>query len=321
MPPTVMAEKNNAIALMFPGQGSQYPGMALDLARDYPAARSLLDRADEVLGYSLTRIMSGGCEDGLNRTIYTQPAVFVHSMAILEVLKERSPLSPMLAAGHSLGEYSALCAAGVMDFEDALDIIRVRAEGMEGSQPTGTCGMAALIGISRQQVNELVERLRGDLVLEAANFNAPDQVVISGHIENLNRVLEYLKKEKRIRAVMLPVSSAFHTNLMQPAREALRVRLENVIMKPPVFGVISNTSAQPYPASDNEVKQLLIDQVVSPVLWEDSVRAMLKSGAGLFIEIGPGMVLTGLLRRIDRAAQAVNISGIEDLRSFVESSR
>ena len=316
-----MAEKNNSIALMFPGQGSQYPGMALDLARDYPAARSLLDRADEVLGYSLTRIMSGEYEDDLNRTIHTQPAVFVHSMAILEVLKEASPLSPILAAGHSLGEYTALCAAGVMEFEDALDIIRVRAEGMEGSQPDGTCGMAALIGISREQAKQLVERFRGDLVLEAANFNAPDQVVISGHLENLNCVLEYLKKEKRIRGVMLPVSSAFHTDLMQPARDALRIRLEHVIMKPPVFSVISNTRAQPYPESGNDIKQLLIDQVISPVLWEDSVRAMLNSGVGLFVEIGPGKVLTGLLRRIDRAAQTINISGIEDLRSFVEASR
>jgi len=316
-----MAEKINSIALLFPGQGSQYPGMALDLARDYPAARRLLDRADEVLGYSLTRIMSGEQEDDLNRTIHTQPAVFVHSMAILEVLKEVSPLSPILAAGHSLGEYTALCAAGVMEFEDALDVIRVRAEGMEGSQPGGTCGMAALIGISREQAMELVERFRGDLVLEAANFNAPDQVVISGHLENLNRVLEYLKKEKRIRGVMLPVSSAFHTDLMQPARDALRIRLEHVTMRPPVFGVISNARAQPYPESDNDIKQLLIDQVVSPVLWEDSVRAMLNSGVGLFVEIGPGKVLTGLLRRIDRTAQTINISRIEDLRSFLEANR
>ncbi len=316
-----MAEIDSSFALLFPGQGSQYPGMALDLARDYPAARSLLVRADEVLGYSLTRIMSGEYKDELNRTIHTQPAVFVHSMAILEILKEISPLTPSMAAGHSLGEYTALCAAGVMDFEDALSIIRVRAEGMEESQPAGTCGMAALIGVSRDQAKELVQRFRGDLVLEAANFNAPDQVVISGHIENLNRVLEHLKNERRIRAVMLPVSSAFHTHLMQPARDALRVKLADVVMKPPVFSVISNASAQPYSTSDVDIKQLLVDQVVSPVLWEDSIRAMLSSGVGLFVEIGPGKVLTGLLRRIDRAARAINISGIEDLRSFVESSR
>ena len=321
MPPFAMAKIDNSVALLFPGQGSQYPGMAMDFARDYPAARSLLDEADEVLGYSLTRIMSGEYKDELNRTTHTQPAVFVHSMAILKILKEVEPLSPIMAAGHSLGEYTALCAAGVMDFEDALSIIRVRAEGMEGSQPAGTCGMAALIGISRDQAKELIERFRGDLVLEAANFNAPDQVVISGHIENLNRVLEYLKNERRIRAVMLPVSSAFHTHLMQPAREALRIKLEGVVMKPPVFSVISNANAQPYPMSDNDIKQLLVDQVVSPVLWEDSVRTMLNSGVGLFVEIGPGKVLTGLLRRIDRAAQAINISGVEDFRSFVESSR
>ena len=319
MAAAVIAQKNESVALMFPGQGSQYPGMAMDLMRDYPVACSLLTRADDVLGYSLTRIMSGESGDDLNRTIHTQPAVFVHSMAILEVLKKSVSLSPTFAAGHSLGEYTALCAAGVMDFEDALDIIRVRAKGMDGSQPAGTCGMAAIIGVSREQAAEITDRFRGDLVLEAANFNAPDQVVISGHIENLNRVVEALKQEKRVRAVMLPVSSAFHTSLMQPAREALRIRLENIKMKPPVFGVISNKSAKPYPASDSAVKQLLIDQVVSPVQWEDSIRTMLNSGVRTFIEIGPGKVLTGLMRRIDRTAEAVNISGVEDIRSFVES--
>lgn len=293
----------------------------MDLMREFPVASSMLARADEVLGYSLTRIMSGESGDDLNRTIHTQPAVFVHSMAILEILKASVSLSPTLAAGHSLGEYTALCAAGVMDFENALDIIRVRAEGMDGSQPAGTCGMAAIIGVSRGQAAEIIDRFRGDLVLEAANFNTPDQIVISGHIENLNRVVEALKQEKRVRAVMLPVSSAFHTSLMQPAREALRVRLENATMKAPVFDVISNKSAQPYPAGEGEVKQLLIDQVVSPVQWEDSIRTMLNIGVGTFIEIGPGKVLTGLLRRIDRTALAVNISGIEDIRSFVESGR
>jgi [acyl-carrier-protein] S-malonyltransferase len=321
MAAAVIAQKNESVALMFPGQGSQYPGMAMDLVPEYPAAASMLARADDVLGYSLTRIMSGESGDDLNRTIHTQPAVFVHSMAILEILKESVSLSPIFAAGHSLGEYTALCAAGVMDFEDALDVIRVRAEGMDRSQPAGTCGMAAIIGVSREQVTEIVDRFRGDLVLEAANFNAPDQVVISGHIENLNRVVEALKQEKRVRAVMLPVSSAFHTSLMQPAREALRMRLESVTMKQPAFDVISNKSAQPYPASDGAVKRLLMDQVVSPVQWEDSIRTMLNSGVDTFIEIGPGKVLTGLLRRIDRTAVAVNISGIEDIRSFVESRR
>ena len=293
----------------------------MDLMREYPVAGAMLARADEVLGYCLTRIMSGESGDDLNRTIHTQPAVFVHSMVVLEVLKGSVSLSPISAAGHSLGEYTALCAAGVMDFEDALDIIRVRAEGMDGSQPAGTCGMAAIIGVSREQAVEIADRFRGDLVLEAANFNAPDQAVISGHMENLNLVVGALKREKRVRAVMLPVSSAFHTSLMQPAREALRIRLESVTMKPPAFDVISNKSAQPYPASDGAVKRLLMDQVVSPVRWEDSIRTMLNSGVGTFIEIGPGKVLTGLLRRIDRTAVAVNISGIEDIRSFVESGR
>jgi len=316
-----IAQKHESVGLMFPGQGSQYPGMAMDLMRDHSVAGSMLVRADQVLGYPLTRIMSGESGDDLNRTIHTQPAVFVHSMAILEILKESVSLSPILAAGHSLGEYTALCAAGVMDFEDALDIIRVRAEGMDRSQPAGTCGMAAVIGVSREHAEEITSKFRGDLVLETANFNAPEQVVISGHIENLNRVVEALKQEKRVRAVMLPVSSAFHTSLMQPAREALRARLEGVALKPPAFGVISNKSALPYPTADGDIKRLLIDQVVSPVRWEDSIRTMLDGGVETFIEIGPGKVLTGLLRRIDRSVKAINISGIEDIRSFVESMR
>jgi len=320
MAAAAIKKENRLVAFMFPGQGSQYPGMAMDLARECQPARMLLEQADEVLGYSLTKIMFGSSGNDLNRTVHTQPAVFVHSMALLEVLKEHCHLTPIMAAGHSLGEYSALCAAGALEFEAALDIIRVRAEGMDSSQPAGTCGMAALIGISRQEVLDLIDRCRENVTLEAANFNAPDQVVISGHIQGINRVIEALKNVKRARAVMLPVSSAFHTNLMKPASEALHARLQGVTLKQPLFAVVSNVSAKPYPASDHESKRLLIDQVVRPVLWEDSVRAMVSSGVEVFMEVGPGKVLTGLLRRIDRKAEAVAISGIEDIRSYLESS-
>lgn len=310
-----------SVALIFPGQGSQFPGMAKDLAEESATARALLQRADDILGYSLSRIMAGERGDELNRTVHTQPAVFVHSMALLEVLRERCPLNPMIAAGHSLGEYSALCAAGVLDFEEALDIIRVRAEGMDKAQPPGTCAMAALVGLSRDEALGTVETHRGAQVLEAANFNAPDQVVVSGHVEAVDRVLEAVKKEKRTRAVKLPVSSAFHTSLMEPAKVALKSRLETFVPEEARFPVIANVNASPYPDSIEGIRDLLTEQVVRPVLWENCVRTMRSSGAALFLEIGPGKVLTGLMKRIERGASAANISDLAGIDSLQGASQ
>jgi [acyl-carrier-protein] S-malonyltransferase len=305
-----------SVALLFPGQGSQFAGMAQDLIRESPEARELLERADEILGYSLSRVMAGDLGDELNRTVHTQPAVFVHSMALLAALRARFTFAPIMAAGHSLGEYSALCAAGVLEFGEALDIIRVRAEGMDNAQPLGTCAMAALIGPSRDDAKKIVDAHRGELVLEAANFNAPDQTVISGHVEAVNRVLEAVKGERRARAVMLPVSSAFHTSLMEPAREALKERLQKVSPANAAFPVVANVNADFYPDSGNSIKDLLTEQVVRPVLWEDCVRTMQRSGASLFIEIGPGKVLTGLMKRIDKQASAMSISDLDTVRAL-----
>jgi len=308
------------MALMFPGQGSQFPGMAVDLAEESPKARAILERADRILGYPLSEIMAGQRGDELNRTVHTQPAIFVHSMALLEVLRDYFPLSPVVAAGHSLGEYTALCAAGVLNFDEALEIIHVRAKGMDEAQPAGTCGMAALVGLSRDQATAVVEEHRGDDVLDAANFNSPDQVVISGHIQAVNRAMEAAKQEKRTRVLLLPVSSAFHTSLMEPARQALGSKLKDVSPRESGFPVVANVNAQIYPASHQEIKQLLMDQIVRPVLWEDCVGLMRAKGVQTFVEIGPGKVLTGLLKRIDRNVETVNISDMQSLRSFVGAS-
>ncbi len=316
MTTTATSQASGSVALIFPGQGSQFAGMAKELAQESPLARTLLQAADDLLGYSLSRIMAGEHGDELNRTVHTQPAVFVHSMALLEVLRERYPLSPAMAAGHSLGEYSALCAAGVLEFDDALDIIRVRAEGMDNAQPVGACAMAALVGPTRAEALRIVEAHRGDQVLEVANFNAPDQVVISGHAEAVARVLEAIKTEKRTRGVMLPVSSAFHTGLMAPAKEALRSRLERVVPGKAAFPVIANVNAEPYPGSGDRIKELLTEQVVRPVLWEECVRTMRRNGAELFLEIGPGKVLTGLMKRIERASSAANVSDLAGIDSL-----
>ncbi|MBI5572428.1 MAG: ACP S-malonyltransferase [Desulfomonile tiedjei] len=313
---TALAAKYDTVALMFPGQGSQFSGMGMDIARESASARTLIERADRVLGYPLSRVMAGEHGDELNRTVHTQPAVFVHSMALLELLRERCRFSTVVAAGHSLGEYSALCAGGALDFEEALDVVRTRAQAMDEAQPAGTCGMAALIGISKEDTCRIVDDCREDQILEAANFNAPDQVVVSGHLEAVQRVMEAVKGQKRTRAVMLPVSSAFHTSLMASARDTLSDRLESATLRTTAFPVLSNVTAQAYPSSVPEAKRLLMDQVVRPVLWEDCVKTMIQSGAEVFLEIGPGKVLTGLLRRIDRTVHTISISDLESMSSL-----
>lgn len=209
-----------SIALMFPGQGSQFPGMGADLVRESATARALMERADDILGYALSKIMLEDRKEELDRTVYTQPAIFVHSMILLEMMRERREFTPSMAAGHSLGEYSALCAAGVLSFEDALRLIQTRARGMDQAQPAGVCGMAALIGPSKDEALEIVDACRGDEVLEAANFNAPDQTVVSGHLEAVGRVIEAAREREKTRGVKLPVSSAFHTSLMDSAKQS-----------------------------------------------------------------------------------------------------
>ncbi|MFC1834890.1 ACP S-malonyltransferase, partial [Thermodesulfobacteriota bacterium] len=303
------------VALMFPGQGSQYAGMGKDLVGESSTAARVFEKADDILGYSLSRIMVGDDRDKLQRTIYTQPAVFVHSMALWAVLREHCEISPIVAAGHSLGEYSALCAADVLDFEQALDIIRVRATAMEEAQPPGSCGMAALVGPPGDEAVAMVEADRGDDVLEAANFNSPEQVVVSGHLSAVGRLVTTAKGRKRTKAVMLPVSSAFHTSLMQSARDALAEKLSAVRLGEGKFQVLANVNGEPYDSGET-AKDLMIDQVVKPVQWVECVRTMKKLGASLFLEIGPGKVLSGLLRRIDRKARAVSISNLESIRAF-----
>ena len=320
MASSVGIEMTGTVALMFPGQGSQFPGMGMDLATEYSTARQLFEQADDILGYSLTGIMSGEQGDELHRTVHTQPAVFVHSMALFEVLRGRYSLSPTIAGGHSLGEYSALCAAGVLSFQDALEVIRIRAQGMDQAQEAGTCGMAAVIGLKKEQVLDLVETLRGDDILEAANFNAPDQVVVSGSMSAVNRVVEAAGKQRRTKAVVLPVSSAFHTSLMEPARELLRTRLQDVDFREPTFPVVANLTAKPYPSTATQIREHLLDQIVSPVLWEGCVETMKETEPEKFIEVGPGKVLCGLLRRIDRKLSATNVSDMQSIAALEKTS-
>ncbi len=312
---------DDPFALMFPGQGSQFAGMGQDLVRESAAAREIFQKADDFLGFGLSRIMAGDKGDEINRTVYTQPATFVHSMALWQVLLEHYPIKARIAAGHSVGEYCALVASGMLQFAQALQLIKVRAEGMDQAQPPGTCGMAAIIGLPEERILSLVEAHRGDDVLEAANFNAPDQVVVSGHIPALDRIMDAVKAEKRTRTVMLPVSSAFHTRLMEPAGKKLEQALQDVTLGDPRFPVVSNVTGAAYPQSAEQCKKLIVEQVVKPVQWTACVQTMKQTAHNArFLEIGPGKVLTGLLRRIDKTAQGINIHDTAGIRALAEAS-
>ncbi|MDR3605422.1 MAG: ACP S-malonyltransferase [Desulfomonilaceae bacterium] len=305
-----------SIALMFPGQGSQFPGMALDIVRENSDSRETLALADEILGYPLSRIMEDNIGNELNQTVHTQPAIFVHSMLVWRLVEKQPGLKPIVAAGHSLGEYSALCAAGALTFEDALRLVKARAEAMDKAQSAGSCGMAAIIGVPVYRIHEIIESAKQDSVLVIANYNSPDQFVISGTRDALDRATEILSKERRSRVVSLPVSSAFHTRLMESAQESLKSVLDKTVLSPPKFGVIANVNAEPYPDVPLDMKALLLQQLVSPVLWESCVRKMVSLKASQFLEIGPGKVLSGLIRRIDRTISATSLSDTQTIKDI-----
>ena len=306
-----------AVAFLFPGQGSQYVGMGAALAQGSDITRDFLHRADACLGYPLSRIMDGDPPGALDQTCYTQPAIFVHSAAIFEEFRSRCSVTPLVAAGHSLGEYTALYAAGSLDFEDALRIVQERARRMEEAQPPATCGMAAVMGIARDRLESILEESRRGDVLAIANFNAPDQIVISGHLSALHRAMETIKGEKRARAVLLNVSSAFHTSLMEPAVAHLAEALKNTRMRPLQGPVLANLDAKPYSSNPDQMRERLLRQLVNPVRWEDCVTEMAAQGATTFIEFGPGKVLTGLLRRIDKTLTGMNVSDISSCEECV----
>lgn len=298
------------VAFIFPGQGAQFVGMGADLLQGTKTTTDIIRRADTCLGYPLSKIMGGDPPGALDQTFYTQPAIFVHSVAMFEEFRSRCNLTPIAAAGHSLGEYTALYAAGALEFEDALKIIQERARQMEQAQPLGTCGMAAVMGISIDRLECLVQETRGADVLEIANFNAPDQVVISGHLTALRRAMDAMKGEKRVRVVLLNVSSAFHTSLMRPAAVGLSDIIHETPLSPLRTPVIANVDGKPYPTDPAQMRGKLLQQLVNPVLWEDCINQMAAQGATTFIEFGPGKVLTGLLRRIDRTLEGINVANV-----------
>ncbi|HOX45329.1 MAG TPA: ACP S-malonyltransferase [Myxococcota bacterium] len=299
-------------AFLFPGQGAQHVGMGEALRRESAAARKVFAEADEVLGWSVTRLCLEGPEDELTRTENLQPALFTVSMAAVAALAERGPLRPSACLGHSLGEYAALAAAGALSFADALRLVRRRGEAMGAALPAGQGAMAAVLGLDEQAVATACAQAAGEDVLVVANLNCPGQVVISGHARALARAEGPLQAAGARGILPLKVSAPFHSALMRPAAERLREALAQVAVHAPSAPVLSNASGLPH-GDPQDIRRALEAQLVSPVRWSACVGWVLGRGVRLFLELGPGKVLAGLLKRIDRQARCLSVAEPADL--------
>jgi [acyl-carrier-protein] S-malonyltransferase len=303
------------IGFVFPGQGSQYAGMGKDLADNFSIAKQVFEEANDSLGFDLAALCFGGPEEDLKLTTNTQPAILTVSIAALRVIEEETGLAPAFAAGHSLGEYSALVCAGALSFADAVRIVRKRGAFMQEAVPVGTGAMAAIIGLDGDLLVEVCREAAQGKVVSPANFNSPGQVVIAGHAEAVDRAIELAKSRGAKRALPLPVSAPFHCSLMVPAGERLQEVLEEVVINPLTVPVITNVEAAPN-AEASRVLELLVTQVSAPVLWDESVRTMVGLGVERFVEIGPGKVLAGLVKRIDKEVEAQSVTDVAGLKAL-----
>lgn len=310
-------KERHAIGLIFPGQASQFPGMGKELHDAYPVAREVFEEASGVLKQDLAALCFRGTEEDLRLTENTQPCIFTVSVAAYRVLERETGLRPLCAAGHSLGEYSALAAAGALPLSDGVRILRNRGRYMQEAVPVGEGAMAAVMGLPLSAVEALCREASTKGVVAPANLNGGDQIVISGSAEAVAAACEAAKASGAKRAMVLPVSAPFHCSLMQPAADRLSPELAAGSWSPPRFPVVANVSAAPYP-SERDAAGILVRQIVSPVRWEECVLRMREMGAKAFVEVGPGKVLSGLLRRIDREAQAVPFCAPQDLDAVRE---
>ena len=304
------------LAFLFPGQASQYPGMGRELADNHPAARSVFDEADVALGFSVSDLCFSGSEEALKLTANTQPAILTASVATYRVLAENG-VQPAFVAGHSLGEFSALVAAGGLGFADAVRLVRRRGEYMQSAVPEGVGAMAAILGLAPAQVAGICRQAADGQVVAPANLNSPEQTVISGHAEAVKRAVELASAGGAKRAVMLPVSAPFHSSLMQPAAVRLEVDLRATEFHTLRVPLVNNADAE-ITSSGDEAREGLVRQVTLPVRWEESVRELIDQGVNTFVEVGPGRVLTGLLRQIDRSIHVFNVEDEKSLRSTLE---
>lgn len=293
-------------AFIFPGQGSQYAGMGKDLADNFPIARQTFEEADEALGFKISSLCFNGPEDDLKLTFNTQPAILVSSIATLRVVRQETGLEADFVAGHSLGEYSALVCSGALSLADAARTVRQRGSFMQEAVPVGTGAMAAMLSIEPDELAAICAEAAQGGVVSPANFNSPGQIVIAGDIAAVNRAIEIAKGKGYRKSMLLPVSAPFHCSLMQPAADRLKKVLEGLTVSPMLQPVITNVEGTANNDS-GRVKELLVKQVCAPVLWEQSVNQMISLGVSRFVELGPGKVLTGLVKRINKDLSLLNI--------------
>lgn len=305
------------LAFVFPGQGAQTVGMGKDFYDNYEVAKRLFKEADEALGYSIQKMCFEGPAEDLKLTANTQPAILTMSVIANEILKEHG-IQPDIAGGHSLGEYSALTAAGVMKFQDAVVLVHKRGQFMQEAVPVGEGSMAAIIGLSDEVILEACEKASNEAEpVQAVNFNCPGQTVIAGATKAVERAVESLKEAGAKKAVILPVSAPFHSTLMKPAAEKLAKELDKVELSDATFPVVANVNGKAEQKAD-EIKTHLVEQADHPVLWIDCVNAMVEFGADVYVEAGPGKTLCGFNKRINRDLVSMNVENMESLQKTLD---
>lgn len=308
-----MAKK---LAFLYPGQGSQYPGMGLEIYESYPEAREVFSRADEVLGIALSKLCFEGPEEDLKRTSITQPAILTVSVAVHKVLSKEG-VRPDYVTGHSLGEYSALVSAGALQFKDAVRLVHLRGRFMQEAVPEGKGAMAAVIGLAPEEVTKICEEFREDGVVSPANYNSKEQTVIAGEKKLVEKAARKAEEAGAVKVVFLPVSAPFHCALMKPAEEELAVEIAGVPFSDLECPLVTNVDAVPITRGE-EARDALIRQVCNPVRWVDSIEFLSGQGVEVGLEVGPGKVLSGLTRRINRGIENFSTSNEKSLKKFLE---